>query len=154
MNGLCGAADTDTRSKVDRLRKELERQNRDVLKHYRTWKEDNGLSARQVAELLTRAGFSTSRRTVESWEATRSPSLLALMALELFMAEHPRVTDPPVYEQTQKVKPLSPEIISEIHRLRAQDVEMAKIAETLGVSKSAVSRILAGKRRRKDGHPN
>jgi len=68
-----------------------------------------------------------------------------------FTTTRAKVTDPPVYAQTQKVKPLSPEIISEIHRLRAQDVEIAKIAETLGVSKSAVSRILAGKRRRGSG---
>jgi DNA-binding transcriptional regulator YiaG len=91
-------------------------------------------------------GLSIPYHTLEVWDTgVRNPGRFAAQVLSKFLEDHPVITDAPRYTRHK----ISPEQVTEIHRLRKQSLTLGQIAQKFGISESSVSRICSGSRRAK-----
>ena len=119
----------------------------DLVKRLKEWREKNGLSQRQAAEIMMARGVPVMARTLQSWEVgDRSPGPMAAKLLEVFLAANRtiEVTDRPVYPKVASV--VSKKDVGRIRKLREAGKTLKAIAREFGISESAVSRICAGNR--------
>jgi hypothetical protein len=69
-----------------------------VIKNLIRWRHRNGLSQRGAVEVMQAHGLEVSISGLQQWErGARKPAKLAVKALRDFLAQHPRIENPPRY---------------------------------------------------------
>jgi transcriptional regulator with XRE-family HTH domain len=119
-----------------------------VIDELRAWRERNGLSQRQAAEVLVAGGVPVVLSTLARWEiGYRRPGRLAAALLKEFLKRHAKVKGV-VERRYRKAAPtVSAAVVARVRDLRASGKTLREIGRQVGISESAVSRICAGSRR-------
>jgi len=77
----------------------------DVIAKLKVWRTANNLSRTQAVEVMKAHRLPVALRTLQSWELSRKtpshrdPEKFVARALESFLADHPTITDAPIFRR-------------------------------------------------------